>query len=373
MKNISYLRSILWVMLISLLIFILAVCYQIGAPTESSRWVYEIYTIKSNIAKKIKEPKLIVVAGSNALFGISCKMIYEETGVNCVNGGTHAGVGIDYMLSRARDWVKPGDLVLLPLEYYHYKHDGKPRTTEIDLVFSRDPSYFNSVNLITKFYFISGISFKRLLRGISAKFTPNPPWKSFYDAKNLNEYGDETSNREAEMTEKLRKKVARSWPHGLERYIKSSQGMRSISKFVDWCRQNNIQVIAMWPNTIWFDVYREARQQEFFQSIEDFYQRIGVKLLGKPEDFMYDKSMFYDSNDHLHDRGVRLRTKQLIELLKPDLAKVASLFKALPIARPTLETVILGTIDDQTGSATIGKIGDRNQRFRHGSLKFAVN
>jgi len=324
MKNISYIRSIIGVMLICWLIFILAVCYQIGAPTESSRWVYEIYTIKSNIAKKIKEPKLVVVAGSNALFGISCKMIYEETGVNCVNGGTHAGVGIDYMLSRARDWVKPGDLVLLPLEYYHYKHDGKPRTREIDLVFSRDPSYLNSVNSIAKFYFFSGISFDRLQRGISAKFTPNPPWKSFYDAKNLNEYGDETSNLEAEMTKKHRHKIAWLQPHKLEGYIKSSHGMRSISKFVDWCRKNNIQVIAVWPNTIWFDVYREPRQQEFYQSIEDFYQRIGVKLLGKPEDFMYDKSMFYDSNDHMHDRGVRLRTKHLIELLKPELAEIST-------------------------------------------------
>ncbi|NEO00101.1 MAG: hypothetical protein F6K50_32935 [Moorea sp. SIO3I7] len=76
-------------------------------------------------------------------------------------------------------------------------------------------------------------------------------------------------------------------------------------------------MIATWPNTIWFDVYQEPRQQYFFKSIEHFYQRLGVTILGKAEDFMYDKSMFYDTSYHLHDLGVNHRTQQLIDLIKP--------------------------------------------------------
>ncbi|AOY82893.1 hypothetical protein BJP36_26265 [Moorena producens JHB] len=76
-------------------------------------------------------------------------------------------------------------------------------------------------------------------------------------------------------------------------------------------------MIATWPNTICFDVYQEPRQQNFFKSIEYFYQRLGVPMLGNPEDFMSDKSMFYDTSYHLHDLGVNHRTKQLIDLIQP--------------------------------------------------------
>ncbi|NEO78411.1 hypothetical protein [Moorena sp. SIO4G3] len=168
MAYIRYFKSIFSGLLISCLIFLLAVLFQIGAPTESSRWTDEIYTIKSNIANSIETPKLVIVAGSNALFGISCSQINKETFVSCLNGATYAGLGIDYILTRAHSWLKPGDLVLLPLEYEHYTDDGKPTAALIDYLLARDPKYLLSLNLINQFRFISGIPLKRVQERCSA-------------------------------------------------------------------------------------------------------------------------------------------------------------------------------------------------------------
>jgi hypothetical protein len=92
--------------------------------------------------------------------------------------------------------------------------------------------------------------------------------------------------------------------------------MKSISNFVTWCRQNKIQVIIAWPNTIWFNEYQEPKQQSFFLSLEDFYRKIGVTVLDHPQDFMYSKDLFYNTIYHLNDRGTYQRTKQTINLLK---------------------------------------------------------
>ena len=316
MTFIKYFRAILSGFLISLMIFLLAVFYQIGAPTESSRWIYEIHQIKSSIAKSIKTPKLVIVSGSNAHFGISCKMIYTETGVPCVNGGTHAGLGIDYILSQARLWLKPGDLVLLPLEYELYQDWGIPNYISIDYTFSREPKYLFSIDLLSKIRFIFGISLTRLQEGILGKLKAPQPLTIGYQSETLNEYGDETRNTQAKMTEKEHQIVNTLKP------IKtvnepSSYAREKIINFIDWCKVNEIKVIATWSSTVWFDIFRELTQQCFFKKIEQFYANLQIPLLGKPEDFMYDKSMFYDTSYHLNDRGVRYRTQQIIGLIRP--------------------------------------------------------
>lgn len=280
MKYPRYLYSILSGILLSILIFLLAVFYQVGAPTESSRWTYELYTIKTRIAESIKTPKLVVVAGSNALFGISCKIIREETNFPCVNAATYAGLGIDYILNRARSLVQPGDTVLLPLEYEFYTDDGELNGALIDYVLARDFEYLKSLNWLDQIRFITGVSLTRVQDGILAKLGTPKQWQSHYKSENLNQYGDDTGNRASAMTKKEFKALEELQPKELEGYVKSSYGMKAIKDFVDWSLKHNIKVIATWPNTFWFEAYQQQQAKDFFQSINDFYQTIKVPLLG---------------------------------------------------------------------------------------------
>jgi len=316
MTYLRYVRAILPGFLLGCIIYLLGVFYQIGAPTDTSFPTYERYKIKFSRANSLNIPKLVVVSGSNADSGISCKMIQEETGVVCANGAGNVALGTDYILSIARSLIKPGDIVILPLEYELYV-DLKLNDQLIDYVFARDPKYFKSADLMTQIRLISGISFERLILGIISKTKIIKSKTVGESYKFINEYGDRINIREADMTEKELKLITEAKPIIISGYVKSSHNMIRISKFVDWCHKNNIKVIATWPNTISFEVYKESRYQEFFQSIEDFYKNLSVPLLGKPIDFMYDKSMFYDSVYHLNDRGVSHRTRQLIDLLRP--------------------------------------------------------
>lgn len=314
----NYLRSLLLGFLLASIIFTAAVFFQLGAPVESTRWLYEIYNIKSRIAQSIKVPKLTIISGSNAMFGISCKTIQQQSKVPCLNGGTNAALGTDYLFKRARSWLKPGDIVLLPLEYDFYTYQKIPNDTYISYVLARDPQYFRSIDLLTQFRFITGVSFERLKLGILAKLKTPELGNTYYESKNLNQYGDETSNLKEQTTKEQLTTVSKEQPIAIiNGTIQSSYGMNIIRDFTHWCRENNITVLATWPNTIKFEVYRGQGQQAFFQSIKQFYQKLGVPLLGKPEDFMYEKSLLYDTSYHLNDQGVKQRTQQTIKLLKP--------------------------------------------------------
>lgn len=321
-----YLKTVLISLLISYIIFILLVLNQISAPTESSRWIYEVYTIKSRLASLSPNPKLLLVSGSNALFGISCQTIQQETKVPCVNTAVQAGLGIDYILNHARSFAKPGDTILVPLEYGLYTLDDTPTDVLIDYVFARDPKYLLSVNAIAKVRLIGGMSFTRLARGISAKFQVPKQKNSGYQSKNINNYGDETSNSEAKITDVEQRKVNEQIPISLRGKLASdSAAFKTLREFANWCKSNKIQLIATWPNTIWFDVYKKPIYQDFFQDIKKFYTSIDVPIVGKHDDFMYAKNMFYDTNYHLNDKGVRYHTKQVINLLQPYLKNMSVL------------------------------------------------
>jgi hypothetical protein len=327
MNSVKYLRSILLGFFSGAILFLGIFFFQLGVPTQikgDAAWIDLLYTTKSQIARSISTPKLLVVSGSNSLFGISCKTIHDRLKIGCVNFGTHAGISVDYMLYRTQAVAQPGDTVILPLEYSVYTENGTPSDVFIDYVVGRDPKYLLSIDPISVSKFIFGISFERLKIGIVSKFNPKPDRfyiQTPYHPDRINEYGDQTYNTVTNIAEKQAQALAELQPMTqLVYYIQSSYGMKRIQEFVTWCRHHDIQVLGTWPNTVWFEFYRGKTQTEYLQSIKDFYHRIQVPILGQPEEFMYDKSLFFDTLYHLNDRGVNKRTQQLIELLKPYLS-----------------------------------------------------
>ena len=60
-----------------------------------------------------------------------------------------------------------------------------------------------------------------------------------------------------------------------------------------------------------------------FLTIKDFWQNLDVPMIGMPEDSMLTAEFFHDTYYHLNSKGVKIRTKKLIDNLKPQLIKHA--------------------------------------------------
>ncbi len=68
------------------------------------------------------ERKIVILGGSTGMFSLSCEVIEKRTGLKCVNASMTVGLGIDFILEKGREFINPGDIVIMPLEYSLYSH-----------------------------------------------------------------------------------------------------------------------------------------------------------------------------------------------------------------------------------------------------------
>ncbi|MFA7022767.1 hypothetical protein [Aliarcobacter sp.] len=149
--------------LITLLImYITSFYYQLGANVKSESWIEPMYQIKDKKVLDIgNQNKIIIVSGSNSLFGINSEKISEITNKSVLNLAVPISQGFDGIYSKygysGNDWIKglsPKYINKLPIDprntnnpsfQYLYKSNGK----DYKLI-SHSPEDCKSVEKINK-------------------------------------------------------------------------------------------------------------------------------------------------------------------------------------------------------------------------------
>ena len=325
----SYLRSALISGLLCAALYLSAALYQADWGQRPLDYLHGMYGLKTAAADRAigaDIPKLVLISGSNAHYGIRCATILERTGVYCVNGGIHAGIGVDYLLDRARDWLRPGDLALLPLEFNHYTDRGIPSKFFIHYVLRYDRGYIFQRPPLDQLRFWFGLPMSRIWERTTSKLFGSQLPTEHAQAEEVGEYGDRLKNETSDRNDIQAGYITEAKPLPVlfgAAPTGNAAGARSIRRFIRWCRDHDITPIATWPNALWFDDYRDEQPQQFFSAIAQFYDRLDVPLLGQPKTMMpADRALFFDSDYHLNRSGVDQHTDLVLDLLTPYLPQL---------------------------------------------------
>lgn len=308
--------------ILALGIFVGLLYTQLGVPTVSSSWAYGITQGKLEIAHRITGPKLILVGGSATLFGLDAEIIQRETGIPTVNLGTHAGIGLDYILDLAKRAAQPGDTVLLIPEYQLY---ADPFGSELrdDYILSRAPEFFHRLSWYDKIDMATRVPFKRFQKGWRNRRhpekapRPHPPYTD--GAASLNANGDETENQAADRP---------AWGPNMDLLppcltdgldTDDTPGFRALADFIAWAKARQITVLATFPPMINHPEYRNFPALQTFTTITDFYRAHQVPMIGTPEENLLPAADFFDTFYHLTRESAVAHTEHFIPELKPDL------------------------------------------------------
>jgi hypothetical protein len=298
--------------------------WQSGTPTDDSHWCYEINRTKQWIAEQCEQPKILLVGGSSTLFGINARQIERALRVPTVNLGTHAALGLPYILALAQKAARPGDTILLALEYDLYERGNNVSQWAgedfISFMLARDTAYFRQLTLCDQLRLGMGVSFPRLRKGILHRLAPQPPpsYKEFYayDPSVLDDRGDITGHTEARRTPEDATKFSAA--DALARGLPNRPGgFPVIARFNEWARSRGIRVIATFPSTCRRPEYDRACARQAVHSITELFCRIGVPIAGSAEAEFLPASEFFDTGYHLTQEASQRHTQRLLSQLAP--------------------------------------------------------
>jgi len=320
--------------------------------TEDPAWIDLLYRQKEiALERRSSQPhRLIIVGGSGALFGIDAELIEKKLHIPTVNFATHAGLGLRYLLDRAKRELRPGDVLLLSPEYETWADSY--RDTEgpaFDYIWTYDKSYLARMNPIESAKMISAVPWSQWPR--SAEGWLDRLHGDYFHFRELSFYSVATLdlNGGIHATNPSAKSEPSAFALPTDAALPS---MRAIREFGSYAQSRGIRLLFAWPS-----IARPRIDLNDETFLTKFLLDSGFTVLGAPRDSEYSPDWFMDTPYHPNPCCRRIRTEELIRRLRP-------LF-GLPAAIPEVLGVFLLAGEDH--QLTGGNIfaDDPNVIFRY--------
>ncbi|HAN21269.1 MAG: hypothetical protein A2Y15_02320 [Clostridiales bacterium GWF2_36_10] len=252
----------------------------------------------------INEPKIILVGGSNFAFGIDSKLITDELNMPVVNLGLHAGLGSEFILELSKKGINSGDIIIVGLEYALYKDsiDSSLAWTTIE-----NNTYLYSC--ITKEHIYEMIyNAPEYALNKAIKFIFNNDLNSgMYVRSAFNEYGDNIYNRTENIMED---EYLNTSMVTISNNILMDDIIEYLNNYYDYAVELGAEVYITFPCVNSLSIAEGTNIIGFYNKLKN---EVNIPIISNIEDYILNPNLFYDTNYHLNNDGVRIRTNKLIE------------------------------------------------------------
>ncbi len=259
--------------------------------------------IDANLARgaTITGPKLIILAGSNGPYSHRCEMIGPLVGRPCINAGVAVGVGLDYLFTRWKPLLQPGDLVYLPLEEVQYARDHAASDLGPDaaIMLRHDRATLWRMPARRQ---LAALFSSDLRAAIMSLLETTLQDTGFHDprieaAGSTNEWGDHVGHTRALAAANRTALAAEEPYHPSAAQISGGYGTDLVRQFLEWAVRHHVRVIGGLPTG--FD--NSPISDSAITTIETIYRSEGAGFLELPGRSRYPRSAFFDSPDHLNE------------------------------------------------------------------------
>ena len=290
---------------------------QVGAPTETSRFVHDCLAVKHAAVEALDGPKGVVMTGSSGFYGLRAETLGEVLDRPMVNMGVHAGLGLDFLIDQTQRLVGKGDLVVMSLEYEHYWDEGRVNNVLLDYIVSRDVDYFASLDGLARAEATFAMSLERLWAGVMGVFVEPARRRDDKYTCMANAFGDETRNTPERKVGANAAIIEGLQPRSYAGRLRpDAYAWAALERFAGWCREHEVTLVATFPSLVRFERYEQGGHRAFFEGGVARLEALKVPVVGTPFEAMYEKVDFYDSRYHLLAQPAARHSRQLAETMR---------------------------------------------------------
>ncbi|MDR3532661.1 MAG: hypothetical protein P4L90_19175 [Rhodopila sp.] len=259
--------------------------------------------IEANLAlgQTIQAPKLVILAGSNGPYSHRCETIAPVVGRPCINAGVAVGVGLDYLFTRWKPLLYPGDIVYLPLEEAQYT---RLRATadlgpDASIMLRHDRTTLWTLPLRRQ---ISALFASDLREAVMSVIETALADDGFHDPRadaigGYNLLGDHVGHTAALASANWSALAGATPYHPTDAQITAGYGTVLVVDFLRWAGQHGVRVIGGLP-TGFAD---SPISDDSVTVIRAIYRDHGAGFLELPNRSRYPRAAFFDTPDHLNE------------------------------------------------------------------------
>lgn len=269
-------------------------------------------------------PKVIIVSGSNALFGMDSELLGGLLGRPVVNMASHASLPLDFHAEKVLSVASAGDAVVMPLEFGYYAAEPTPTAWEVANLSSWGVDYAKrSSDRLWMYFRYSAVSesiYRFIFRPIPhdpistvlARATANSArgvvrWEG-YSYKSANAWG-----------EFLVKEGGGSFvgPAPYTRGALTPFAIERLTALRDALAEKGATLRLTWPVTARNDQFDLSIPEHavIVAALRDKLAAAGLSVICEPSDFHFERRLFLNTNYHLGAEGAVYRTEALATCL----------------------------------------------------------
>jgi hypothetical protein len=269
----------------------------------------EVQKEKETLLQNTPSPKCILIGGSNIAFGVDSERLSNELQMPVVNMGLSASLGLYFMLNSVRPALHPGDILVVVPEYEHFFGDAFYGMGLVDQDFS-DFTAWQQLCVIAQKKIGALKEKQRMMKyNLIHLLIPTAPGPRFRFSKSgFNSYGDYVAYLNEPSLNHIRLEVVNTAPF-------NNFSLKYLKRFNNYVLNHQAEMFIIYPS------YANTTYRLNEQSITKLNRMLkqtfpNGNVLSSPLDYVFDDSLFFDSQYHLSKNGRGIRTDKMIENIK---------------------------------------------------------
>ena len=290
-------------------VVILPAIVAIGLPPVYSNSFVGVLDEKVERLASIEGKKVVVVGGSSVAFGLDSALMEEYLGMPVVNFGLYAAIGTKAMLDLSLPHIGEGDIVVLAPE---------TDAQTLSLYFNGENMWKAIDDAPALLWGLKGDSKKEMLGSMYAHAAdklsvllsePLDP-EGIYNAKSFNSYGDVSAPRENNI---MTLYYDPNTPIIPDPSIVSADFLDYVNEYIALCEKKGATVYFSYAPMNALALDASVTEESLGAFARYLKENVRCEHISMIESYILDAEYFYDTNYHLNDVGVILRSKTLIE------------------------------------------------------------
>ena len=300
-------KTILFILTV-ILPFIIIGSITFCIPKQYSNTFLAGLSVKYHRLKSIDQPKIVVIGGSNVAFGLDSLTMEKYTGFSVVNFGLYATLGTKAMLDLSKSSVNKGDIIVISPETdaqtmsLYYNGESMWQALDGDYGMLWDVGFDNFGPLLGAFFSYSNDKLNFYLD----KSMPDP--KGVYKKTSFNKLGDIIYERpynsmllHYDPTHQIM----------LDPSIVQDDFIEYLNRYAKYVRNKGAKIYFSFPPMNRLALEKGSTEASIYSFYEYLRDKLDFEIISDINDYILDKDYFYDTNFHLNDTGVRVRTSML--------------------------------------------------------------